>query len=279
MKQDRDRLTITLRRDLLSQIDSIIDGVQIRNRSHAIEYLLTQSLGPQARQAIILAGGQGVKMRPLTYEVPKALIPVKGKPVIEYTIETLRDAGVKDIIIAIGHMGDKIKEALGSGQKYGVRISYSEEHEPVGSAGALKLAQSLIHSEPFWVVNGDILADINLLDIIEHHQDKNYIGTVVLTAGKSSKGYGTVQLRGDKIVEFIKRSSDNESQLIDAGIYIFDQRIFDYITKNKSIDLEEAFAPLAKQGSLGGYIFEGKWYEVSTPENYEKAIKHWRNDQ
>lgn len=278
MKQDRDRLTITLRKDLLTQVDGIIDGVQIRNRSHAIEYLLTQSLGPQARQAVILAGGKGADMRPLTYEVPKALIPVKGKPVIEYTIETLRDAGVKDIIIAIGHMGDKIKEALGAGQKYGVRISYSEEHEPAGSAGALKLAQALIHSEPFWVVNGDILADINLQDIIEFHQDKPYIGTVVLTVAKQPKGYGSVQLRGDKILKFIKRASDKESHLVDAGIYLFDQRIFDHIPKNKPIDLEEAFAPMAKQGNLGGYLFEGKWFEVSTPENYEQAIKHWRGD-
>ncbi len=111
---DRERLTITLRGDVLQRLDEVIDGVKIRNRSHAIEYLLSQVLNPKVTQAVVLAGGQGVKMRPLTYEVPKALIPVGGKPVIEYTLEMLQEAGIREVILAIGHLGDKIKEEVGN---------------------------------------------------------------------------------------------------------------------------------------------------------------------
>lgn len=105
---DRNRLTITLKKDLLPLIDEIIDGTRIRNRSHAIEYLLSQSLKPQTNKALILAAGRGVNMRPFTYEIPKTLIPVKGKPILEYSIEQLRESGLKDIYILVGHLGEKL---------------------------------------------------------------------------------------------------------------------------------------------------------------------------
>ena len=124
---DRDRLTITLRKDILEKLDNLIDGVTLRNRSHAIESILERSLMPQVTQAVILAGGVGVNMRPFTYEIPKALIPVHGKPLVEYLIEELRDAGIRTIVMATGHLGDKIIDHFGNGSKFGVTIQYSQE--------------------------------------------------------------------------------------------------------------------------------------------------------
>ncbi|MBI4136797.1 NTP transferase domain-containing protein, partial [Candidatus Roizmanbacteria bacterium] len=226
---DRERLTITLRGDLLKRLDEIIDGVQIRNRSHAIEYLLSQSLAPKVSQAIILAGGQGVQMRPLTYEVPKPLIPVGGKPLIEHTIEMLREAGIRDIILAIGHLGAKIKEEIGNGKKYGVSVTYSEETKPLGSAGAVKNAASFLQQKPFVVVNGDILTKINLSEVISFHQEDKFDATMVLSTEPNTKGYGVALLRGERIVKFLKQDKMQRTQLINAGIYVMNPSIIEMI--------------------------------------------------
>jgi len=273
---DRDRLTITLKEDLLQRLDSIVDGVKIRNRSHAIEFLLSQSLTPKVTQAVILAGGEGVRLRPLTLEVPKCLIPVSGRPLIEYTIEMLREAGIRDIILATGHLGEKIEEELGNGKKFGIKIVYSKEKKPLGSGGALRDAKNLLLPQPFLVINADILTKINLTEFINFHQEDNYIATMALSNAINTKGYGTVLLRGEKILNFLKSGSLKPSQLIDAGIYIFNPEIFNFFPDKKRISLEEVFSKLAGEGKLAGFPFEGSWFEISTPKNYERAIKEWK---
>jgi NDP-sugar pyrophosphorylase family protein len=272
---DRLRLTITLKGEVLTRLDEIIDGVKIRNRSHAIEYLLSQSLAPKVSQAVILAGGPGVKMRPLTYEVPKPLIPVRGRPLIEYTIELLREAGIREIILAIGHLGEKIKEEVGGGRKYGVKVSYSEEESFLGSAGALRNAREFILDKPFLVINGDVLIKIAVSDFIQFHQEDKYLATIALSNSAESKDYGSVLLRGEKIIKFLEKKKTRGPQLINAGLYIFNPQIFEYIPKKGKACLEDIFVQLAKEGKLAGFPFEGAWFEVSTPANYERAIKEW----
>jgi len=273
---DRDRLTITLRTDLLKRLDEIIDGVKIRNRSHAIEFLLSESLAPRITQAIILAGGRGVNMRPLTYEVPKPLIPVAGKPLIEYTIEMLREAGVREIILAVGHLGDKLKETVGNGSKYGVTISYSEESKPLGTAGALRKASVLFQDKPFIVVNGDVLTELKISELSAFHQEDTYSATMALSTEPNTKGYGVALLRGEKIVKFLKQDKKQTTQLINAGVYVMNADVLKYIPKTGASDLEDVFEKLAVEGKLAGFPFDGKWFEVSTPENYERAIKQWK---
>ena len=274
---DRERLTITLRADLLKRLDEVIDGVQIRNRSHAIEYLLSQSLTPKASQAVVLAGGQGVKMRPLTYEVPKPLISVAGKPLIEYTIEMLRDAGIRDIILAIGHLGSKIKEEVGNGKKYGVTITYSEETKPLGSAGAVINASGFLKDKPFIVVNGDILTKIEIAEVIAFHQEEKYAATMVLSTEPNTKGYGVALLRGERIVEFLKQDRKQRTQLINAGIYVLNPSVISKMQKEKYDSLDDLFVDLAKNGKLSGFASDKSWFEVSTPENYERAIKNFKS--
>lgn len=273
---ERRRLTITLREELIRRIDEVIDGVKIRNRSHAIEYFLSQILSPKVTQAVILAGGEGVKMRPLTLEIPKALILVSGRPIIEHTIELLRNAGIREIIICVGHLGEKIKEAIGNGQKYGVKIIYSREEKALGSFGALINAKELLTRKPFLVINGDVLVSLNLTEFINFHNEDKYIGTIALTNASETKGYGTVLLRGEKILDFIKTTSNKASNLIDGGVYILNPEIFNFIAKKGKVNLEEVFPKLAKGGKLAGFSFEGPWFEVSTPKNYERAIREWK---
>ena len=117
---ERQRLTITLRTDIIKHVDATIDGAIVRNRSHAIESLLMKSFPPTISKAIILAGGPGITMPPLTYELPKAMLPVKGHPILEYTIKLLRKYEIKDIIICIGYLGDVIQNYFGNGSSFGV---------------------------------------------------------------------------------------------------------------------------------------------------------------
>lgn len=274
---DRDRLTITLRRDVLKKLDALIDGVDIRNRSHAIETLLIRALAPRLSQAVILAGGQGVKLRPLTYELPKALIPVGGKPILQYLIELLRSSDVRDIILATGHLGKKIRDHFGNGRTLGVEITYLEETKPLGTAGALKNAQKSLGSEQFLVLHGDILVDIDLAELIRFHQEQHVVGTIALTTTKEATSFGMVSLRGSKIVNYIEKPSQKEttSYLINSGIYIFEPEIFTYIDRAKGKLLEDIFPHLAHEGKLAGFPFEGRWLDVSTPKAYEEAIKVW----
>lgn len=277
---DRERLTITLKRDLLKKLDDFIDGSEIRNRSHAIEHLLSHSLLPKIEKALILAGGVGVKMRPLTYEMPKSLIPVHGIPITEYTITLLRDFDIRNIVFAISHLGTKIKEHFDDGSKYGVRISYSEEKKALGTGGALRLARPLL-KERFLVIHGDILVSIDLNEFLNFHESHQGLATMALSTVVDPSDYGTVKLRGGKVLDFIEKPKKGKqvSQLINAGIYIFEPEIFQFIPKSGLSLLEDVFPKLARQGKLFGFPFEGDWFDVSTPSEYEQALKNWKREK
>jgi NDP-sugar pyrophosphorylase family protein len=277
----RKRLTITLRKDILRRIDRTIDGSGIRNRSHAIELLLSKALHPQIKLAIILAGGEGVKMRPVTYEIPKPMIPVKGCPLMEYTVNLLKQAGIQSVLVAIGPKGDTIRNHFGDGDKYGVEIIYSEEKKPLGTAGPLKLATNLLKKEAFFVIYGDILAEIDLSDMVEFHKQHQGLATMALTSVVESQEYGVVQLDGQRVTGFTDSSSflkDPKARLTNAGIYIFEPEILKLIPPRSKVMLEDIFPKLIKNKELFGYIFSGQWFDITTPKEYERAIKEWERD-
>lgn len=275
----RERLTITLRNDLLGQIDRKIDGVRIRNRSHAIEYLLTKSLGGKISTAFILAGGHGLKMRPFTYEMPKSMIPIHNRPLLEHTIELLRNNNIRDLYIGIDYLGEKIKEYFGDGAKFGVKIIYIESKKPLGTAGALLDAKRHFNHSPFIVIHGDVLADIDLADMIDFSEEEKGIVTMALTSVEDPSSYGAVRLRGSKIVEFSEKpkSEAQTSRLINAGIYIMNPNIFSYIPQKKEPSLEQdVFPKIVNEGKMIGYHFAGQWFDISTPKTYERALKEWK---
>lgn len=277
---DRERLCITIKKDLLKKIDIlVVDGVEIRNRSHAIEYLLSKNLGPKVKKAFILAGGHGIKMRPFTYEMPKAMLPVKGRPILEYIIDSLRESGLRDVIILIGPKGEKIKEHFGDGSKFGIRITYAEEGKKSGTSGSLRKVANLLAEGPFLLMYGDVLTEINLDDFIGFHETQKSLATVALTSVEDPSAYGAVKMHGNKIVEFREKpkKAPEVSRLVNAGIFILDPKVINYTPKKGFSMLEkDVFPKLAKEGRLYGYLFEGRWYDVGTPEVYEKVIKEWQ---
>lgn len=275
----RVRLTITLKESLITDVDTLIDGEKIRNRSHAIEYVLLQSFKPSINKAVILAGGKGENLRPYTYELPKSMLLIKGRPILEYLIADVRDAGIREIIMCIGHRGEKIKEYFGDGSKFGVRISYSEEKTPLGTGGAIQAIFYLIKDQSFVVLHGDIVVDLNLKDVIQFHKDQETVATVALTPIDNPSPYGQFELHGQAIVGFHEHSKKGEikSNLVNTGVYIVNKDISQYFPQSKEVFmLESVLQKLIQKKQLTGFVFEGQWFDIGSIKNYERAIKFFK---
>ncbi len=218
-------------------------------------------------------------MKPITEEIPKTLLPIAGKPILEHQIELLRNSNIRDIVILLGHLGEKIKYHFGDGGKFGVKINYLEQKaKEIGTACALNLAKNYFAGSPFLMMYGDVLAEINLKDFIDFHSSSGGLGTVALSSIEKTLPYGMVRLRGKNIVEFVEKpQKEGLSKVINAGIFCFEPGIFNYLSSKINLSLEkDIFPKLAKEGKLTGYLFEGEWFDVGTPAIYEKAIKEWR---
>jgi mannose-1-phosphate guanylyltransferase len=278
----RQRLTITLSRDLVDIIDTYIDRIKVRNRSHAIEFLLADKLNPMVKKAIILAADQGIKFRPFTYEMPKAMLPVAGRPLLEHIITGLRESEIRDIYISVGHLSDKVKSYFGDGSKFGIKITYSKQTKKnMGTGGALRNFKKFIgQKEPFFLIYGDVLADINYRDLTQfYYAHQEGLGVVALTTVDQPELWGVVKLKGDDIMEFQEKpaAKTTKSHLISAGIYLFTPKIFEFIPKDKKVSLEKQVLPMAlKENKLKGYSLEGDWYDISTPKVYEEVLREWK---
>lgn len=277
----RERITVTIRYDLLRGLDRMIDHQRIRNRSHALEVVLSRALATETKQAVILASGEGIKMRPFTYEIPKPLIPVNGRPLLEHGIALLHQYGINSIIITISHLAEKIRQHFGDGSKWGVSITYIQEKKPSGTGGALRAAQRALGDAPFLVLYGDVLLDLDLTEFLQTHQHlKAAVGTIALTSVADPSAYGAVRLRGARVVEFSEKPiiSGDVSRLVFAGCAAFDPSVFSFLGKQRGeLSLErDVFPELIEQGRLYGYPFEGQWFDVSTPDVYEQVLKQWK---
>lgn len=275
----RSRITITLDNFTLSKVDRLIDKNTIRNRSHAIEYILNLFTQSKAKKAVILAGGQGVNLRPYTLEVPKPLLPVQGRPILEHLIEQLKVNGIEEVIICIGYLGEKIKEHFGDGERYGIKITYSEEKESLGTGGALAKVQKYVDQETFLVIHADILTNFSFYDLVDFHQKEGALATVALTTVNQPTQFGQLTLHGAKLVKFYQKDEDRDvkSHLIHCGIYVFEPSIFKHFPKTKGpFSLEDIIEQLVKEQHAHGFVFGGQWFDVGTTENYERAIKEYK---
>jgi len=272
----RKRITITIKGEILKQLDTIIDGRMVRNRSHAIEQLLAQSLMQKPIKALILAGGRGVNFSHLSADLPKALLPLNGKPLLEHTIEKLKANDIVNIVISTGAGGQRIKDYFRNGSRWGVNISYVEQQfGRKGTAQPVRQVQSEFSTGTFLLLYGDVLTDINYMDLLDYHRSQSGLAaTMALTSVERVSMWGVARLVGSRIVEFEEKPKNpkTHSHLVNAGIYVAEPSIFRYIAPD-AIKLEsDVFPRLAEEGKLGGYAYDGAWYDVSTPQVYEKVL-------
>jgi mannose-1-phosphate guanylyltransferase len=225
-------------------------------------------------QALILAGGEGTRLRPLTSSMPKPVVPLVDRPFITYMIEWLRGHGVQDVILACGFMADGVKSVLGDGSGLGVRLRYVEEPTPLGTGGALKYAQDLL-AERFFMLNGDVLTDIDLSAQLRQHEQTGARATLALIPVDDPSAYGLVRTGEDMAVrEFVEKPSPDEidTHLVNAGAYIIEREVLsDMASAGTKISIEREVFPSLVDRGLYGYQAAGYWLDIGTPERYLQA--------
>ncbi|MCD6236283.1 MAG: nucleotidyltransferase family protein [Thaumarchaeota archaeon] len=223
-------------------------------------------------KAVILAGGYGKRLKPLTETTPKPLLPIAGKGIIEWQIKWLKHYGVDEVIICAGYLKEKIIERVGNGSRYGVKVGYVVEEEPLGTGGALKNAEHILKKEDsFLVLNGDVLTDFNPLALIDDLED-GYVGAMALVHLPSPFGIVHFDQKTMKIKSFTEKPRISE-YWINAGVYAFKPEIFDYLPESGDIE-RTAFPKLAEEGKLKAHLFESCiWMSIDSHKDLEEASK------
>ena len=196
-------------------------------------------------QALILAGGKGTRLRPLTVYTPKPIVPICNRPFLLYQIDTLRRAGIKDIALSLSYQPHKIEQQLGDGSDFGVNLKYTVEPQPMGTAGAYKYAEDLIR-EPTVVFNGDILTDLDLKPVIREHTARKATATIVLTPVENPSAYGLVETNVDgRVARFLEKPKADEitCHTINAGTYILEPQVLDLIPTGENHSFEYGLFP------------------------------------
>jgi mannose-1-phosphate guanylyltransferase len=222
-------------------------------------------------QALILAGGEGTRLRPLTSTIPKPVVPLANRPHMAFMIDWLRGHGVDEVILSCGFMAEGVRQVLGDGASLGVRIRYVDEPEPLGTGGALRYAGDLL-DERFFMLNGDVLCDFDLSAQLAQHAQTGATGTLALNAVEDPSAYGLVHLNDDGSVrEFLEKpsSDQSDSNLINAGAYILQRSILDDMAPpGTNISIERDVFPRLVGHGLYGFVGQGYWLDIGTPERY-----------
>lgn len=230
-------------------------------------------------KAVIMAGGEGTRLRPLTINRPKPMVAIVDRLVIHHIIELLKIHGITDIIITVQYLANVLQDYFGDGAGHGVHITYSLEEVPLGTAGSVKNAEHLL-DEPFLVISGDSLTDFDLTDIINYHLSRSAIATITLTRVPNPLDYGVVitDERG-YIRQFLEKPSWGEvfSDTVNTGVYVLNPEILRYIEKGKKVDWSsDVFPKLLRQGeAISGYIAKGYWTDVGNISEYVRACNDY----
>ena len=226
-------------------------------------------------KVFILAGGLGTRIRPLFPDKPKAIIPVRGKPFLEHQLQLLMGHGFRHFVFCLGYMAEQIIHYFGDGAKWGVKIEYSVEESPLGTAGALRFAATFFQ-ETSLILNGDTYLEADYRALIAYHEEQakynGAIGTLALVKVEDTARYGRVVVdKKGRVIEFQEKApSLHKAGLINAGVYVFEPYILNYIPYGQSVSLEKETFPalLAAGEKLYGFPVKGTFVDIGTPEGY-----------
>jgi NDP-sugar pyrophosphorylase family protein len=228
-------------------------------------------------KSVLLAGGLGVRLRPLTYTIPKPLLPVGERPILEEIVNRLRAFGLRDLVIAVGYRAELIETYFRDGSQLGVHIEYARESEPLGTAGPLALVRKKFgagarDTDPLLVMNGDLLTDLDMLALIEFHERGGHDITVVTREYKLQHPYGVIQLDGDRITGIVEKPAVTDT--INAGVYVFQWSALDLVPDGRAYELPELInAAVASGHSVAAYPFAGSWLAIDRMEQLEDAAR------
>ncbi len=232
---------------------------------------------------MILAAGLGTRLRPLTDRLPKPLLPIAGRPMIEYTLAWIASAGIRHVMINVHHKGDLIRDALGDGERFGLKISYSEEPVILGTGGGLKQVEPFFADGPFLVINADILTAVDPNAIIRFHFARRPLATLAVRRDPEVAAYGALGVDHEsRIRRFLGRGQRSSAPLEDVmftGIHVLDPRIFDDLpTAGTFSPITDAYTAIVERGDpLMGYLTDAPWIDIGTPDRYRQA-EQWVTD-
>ncbi len=219
---------------------------------------------------MILVGGQGTRLRPLTSNIPKPVVQLVDRPFMTFMLEWLRGHGIDDVILSCGFLADSVRDVLGDGSSLGISLRYVEEPEPLGTAGALKLAEPML-AERFLMLNGDVLTDIDLSAQLAQHERTGARATLALVPVEDPSAYGVVILEPDGSVrDFVEKPAPGEvdSNLISAGAYVLEREILELVAPDRNVSIEREVWPRLVGDGLFGFPCESYWLDIGTPERY-----------
>jgi len=223
-------------------------------------------------RAVILAGGYGKRLKPYTENVPKPLLPVAGRSILEWQIRWLKYYGFEEILICAGYLKEKLVNEVGSGVKYGVRVGYVVEDEPLGTGGALKNAEHILRNdESFLLINGDILTDLDPNELLEDLEGR-YLGAIALVQLPSPYGIVKFDEKTRKVISFVEKPRLMD-YWINAGVYVFKREVFNYLPERGDIE-KTALPRLADDGKLKAHLFKNAfWMSIDSHKDLEEASK------
>ena len=220
-------------------------------------------------QALILVGGEGTRLRPLTDSVPKSVMPLAGRPFLSYMIDWLGRHGVDEVVLACGFKADQVREVLGEGGT--PRLRYVEEPEPRGTAGAIKFAADELPGR-FLALNGDVLTDLDLTSLMSFHERRRSSATLGLYPVQDATGYGLVRRSEDgAVLEFLEKPEQPGAGEINAGTYVLEHAVLDLIPDGEMVSIEREVFPRMIGEGLYGLPLDGYWMDIGTPDRYLQA--------
>jgi mannose-1-phosphate guanylyltransferase len=227
-------------------------------------------------QAIVLVGGEGTRLRPLTADVPKPAVTLVDRPFLAYAIEWLAAHGVTEVVLACGFLPDVLREALaGEEARAGVEITYVAEPEPLGTAGAIRFAADALGErleERFLALNGDVLADLDLSALLRAHEERGARATIALHPVDDSSAYGLVRCDGEgEVLEFLEKTGEAVPGEINAGAYVLDRTVLDLVSPGEAVSIEREVFPRLVGDGLYGLLLDGYWMDIGTPDRYLQA--------
>jgi mannose-1-phosphate guanylyltransferase/phosphomannomutase len=227
-------------------------------------------------KAVVMAGGEGSRLRPLTSRLPKPLVPIANKPVMEHIITLLRDSGIRYVVATVHYLADEIEAYFGDGSDFGLSISYTVEDTPLGTAGAVKLTQHLVEDDDVLVISGDALTDFDVRALIDHHTSSGNDVTIGLKRVSNPLEFGVVITDGKGyITRFLEKPSWGEvfSDTINTGIYVLNPEVFARMERGRVYDFsKDIFPRMLHEGKrLGGYVIDGYWMDVGNLQQYQQA--------
>jgi NDP-sugar pyrophosphorylase family protein len=228
-------------------------------------------------RAILLAGGKGSRLRPLTLHTPKPIVPIFDRPFLRYQIDLLRQVPeIDEIVLSLNYQPHRIEEVFGDGSDLDVHIRYVVEPSPLGTGGAIKFAAGETLDQPIVVFNGDVFTSVDLPSIIQLHRDRRAKATIVLTPVDNPTAYGLVETdAGGNVIDFLEKPSADEIRCdtINAGIYVLEPETLDRIPRDTSFSIERGYFPslVKNKETFVAHIYRGYWIDIGTPEKYQQA--------